>query len=543
MYAADLSLAVAAAEGLYFVDRFVKKNEKYLYKIQIILDNDTITGSAFVGGEQEIFLETPSNLQLECKNSIANLRWDRALLSNYVAYIVERATNSADFERVTEAPVVTLAPTENLSNRYEYFVDSLKADVEYSYRVLGQSVFGDYSLPSAIKTCKNADDPGFAVFILRGYSLENKSVQVEWECTDNPAIRGFMVERAINDAGPYTLLNSLSPLSPTDRSFLDVKPTDVNYYRVIALYGNDKTFRSSSFFVPLVDSIPPLTPFELIGNVDDFGVARVSWKSNSEADLFGFRVYVANNRSEEMSQLTNHPVQASAFQFKVNPRTLNDSIYFAVISVDNNQNESALSKIVSLALPDHINPTAPVMLPLEIDSIGIVVRWMPSSSRDVKSYDVYRQVAGDSRWIRINMQNASTTDAYRFIDRNAIKNAPALYTVVAVDDSGLESERPTPVETKNITITLAPAVRWKNSIALERQKVLLRWDYNQRGVKAFKLYKSMAGGLPSLYKTFPGKQLEFTDTLVPGTKCVFQIRALFEDGTASSLSEKLLIEQ
>lgn len=540
LYSADISLLVAQAQGLYFLDRSVKRDEKYLYKVRVITMADTLVGSVFVSGDQETnFLETPTSLQVECKNAVANLRWERPLLTNYAGYIVERSFDLKTFFPISDYPIVTLATRQYESNRYEYANDSLHSEKETYFRIIGQSIFGQRSLPSEVKSCKNSFEISMTSTISKGFSVDNKSIQIEWECQSNPDVKGFFVERATADHGPYKTLNALAPLPPAARTFVDLNPEISNYYRINVFGDGEKGTVSHSYFVTLVDSIPPSPPVDLSAQVDNFGQIKLKWKDNLERDIYGYRIYISNNRKEEMAQVTAAPVRSSHYDFNRSVRALNDSLFVGVVAIDNNQNQSKLSRIFALGLPDLIKPTAPIMLPPKIDSSGVLISWIRSSSVDVVGYELYRMPSSNNHWSRVSVVQASADSVCTFTDLTGPKGVSLLYTVVAIDDSGLESSRANPVMTKLLFNKTKPVVIWNGSRILGNNKILLRWDYKEPQVRLFRIYKSVSDGMFELIKTLSHDQTELIERYTPETKCSFRITAIFGDGTQSALSDIL----
>jgi uncharacterized protein len=540
LYSADLSIAVARAQGLYLVDRSIKNTERYLYKVSIFTESDTLSGSIFVAGDEvNGLLEPPANLQLECENSQANLRWDAPLLTRYATYRIERAVDMQAFKPIGDHSLVTLTPKNDALNNYEYFVDSIQVETHYSYQVVGQSIFGERSLPSESKNCKISSRSDLTVRVVNGLSFDNESIQIEWACEENSNIKGFLINRAVADNGVYKPLNHLAPLSPNQRVYVDLKPERSNYYKVSALGEGGIIFHSQSFFVALIDSIPPSPPDELQGEVDQFGKIKIKWKDLGESDLYGYRIYIANNRAEEMSQATSKPIPDRTYEFTRAVATLNDSLFIAVAAVDNNQNQSTMSEIFALGLPDLTRPTAPIILQPKHDSTGVVISWIKSSSVDVVEYDLYRRGSVGSHWIRIKKVPADGKSEFEFLDSTIPEGTPFFYCVMAIDDTGLESLKSSVVEAKKFPVGLRPSISWKPQRNIENKKILLQWSYAEKKLAFFKIYKAVDDGSMALYKTLGATVNEFLDDYQEHVKCKYQIVVFFSDGTKSRLSEIL----
>ena len=544
LFGADMSPAVAKASGLWFTDKSVKKGEKYLYRV--IINNttaDSLRGSIFIGPDDPYALMKPRNLQVEVKDLTASLRWDKAM-EGYTAYIVERSTDGKIFKALFDEPLVTVSPTEEKQTRYEYAIDSLPDVTQtYYYRVIGISPFGEKGAPSDVVSAKGSLPVDEVPYITSGINIDNKTIQLTWEfsTSKNTAIKGFNIERSEKPKGIFVPV-APAILPSTARQYIDKSPAQINYYRVTAQGNNGEKFVSALYYAQLVDSIPPLQPQGLKAVIDDEGTVQLSWTPNTDIDIFGYRVYKSNNKSEEMAQLTNEPVAKAAYVDKANLKTLNEYVYYRVVAIDRNQNQSALSDQLQVSLPDKIKPQPPVFLPVKNSVKGVLLTWTRSGSDDVQQYDVYRQPVNSKQWLRLKIIPVTTDTAYQYLDETSEPGKINRYTVVAVDEAKLESDPAQVVTGVKLDNVLKPAVEWKpHIITMEKNQVTLNWSYEVSGVKTFRIYRTFEGSAIELYKTMPAASRNFTDNLMPGKKYTYQVLAVFENDNQSKFSNELII--
>lgn len=548
LFSADMSPAVARASGLWFVDRTVKKGEKYLYRVLIKADglDPEMRGSVFVSTDEPYALTKPGNLRADVEGSLVSLRWDKSRAGLYTAYRLERSSDGSVFVPTSDVPLVTLSPNEKADTRYDYATDSL-ADVTrtFYYRVKGVTPFGEESQPSEVVSVRATMPITDVPFIRDGGSKDNRSIQIEWEFPEkhNVAIKGFNVERSLKPQGIYKVLTLQAPLPAEARTYSDKTPEKVNYYRVTAHGLDGQQYRSPIYLAQLVDSLPPLPPSNLKAKVDEFGKVKLEWQANTEPDMFGYRIYRSNHETEEMSQVTTEPIADTGFEDQVDLNTLNEVIYYKVMAIDRNQNHSDLSPILKVILPDKVKPMPPVFLPVASNENGISLSWMRSSSKDVVSYELYRRLPQRDEWQRIKMVQANQDSVFIFLDDTAEPGRLNTYTITAVDEAGLESEPATPVTGSRIDTKLRAPIVWKDPvIQLEKKTVLLTWAYDAPNVSGFRIYRSDGENMPVMYKTIPADKREFADVVRADTHYTYQIIVLFSNGSKSILSKELAVK-
>jgi fibronectin type 3 domain-containing protein len=447
---------------------------------------------------------------------------------------LERSEDGKNFKTVFDDPIVTLSPTRE-NTKYQYVNDTLQhLNKEYYYRIKGISPFGEYGPASKVLKVTGTKKVDAVPYINAGQSLDNKTIDLTWEFPEalNIAIEGFNIERAAIPSGKYNKVNK-ELLAKELRDYTDPSPEQTNYYRVIALTHDQKQVRSLDYFIHLIDSMPPSPPIGIKGVVDEHGSVTLTWNPNTERDIYGYRVYKAYYVNEEFAQLTSGPVKETQFKDKVVLKSLNEKVHYQVMAIDIHQNHSALSETYSLVLPDQVPPVAPVFLPVTSSLEGASLTWMRSSSFDVVRYDLYRK-GDNNQWIRINSLPVNQDTLYRYMDSNLKNGEMRNYTVVAVDDAGLESPPSSPVSGSRIRRSVWPAVTLAAPlIDKSANKVILKWNYGQSEIKMYQVYKSVNEAPWQLYRSVSNN--EITDPLNPGNNYRYTVIAVFADGSRSEM--------
>lgn len=541
LFSADLSPQVAVASGLWLTDKNIRKGDKYLYRI-VINSPDSIRGSVYLSPEDPYTLPRPQNLKGDFKEQLVSLRWNKSVINCYTAYLVERSVDGKIFTSISDTPLVTVSPLATQDTRFEYAIDSLKVLAQtYHYRVKGITPFGEHGPPSDVISGKGTPAVSRVPMISAVENHNNKTLLIHWDfpVTDNDAIGGFTVERSAQATAQFTKLNS-KMLPPRTRSYEDKLPGQVNYYRVTAHGLDHAPYTSHLYFAQLIDSMPPSPPSGLQATVSDSGLVMLSWKANTERDIFGYRIYKAFHVSEELAQVTSAPHAGTTYTDPVDLHTLNETVYYSVMAIDISQNHSDLSSLLKVVLPDKIPPQPPVFLPATSSPEGVALHWAPGASEDIAAYTVYRKRTESAQWEQITNLKADHDSIQHYLDETASSREVNIYTVVAVDEAGLESEPAAPVKGVSTRNALRPAITWKRPrINPEENEITLLWDYDQPQIHSLRIYRAVDAQPPVMFKTLAGEVNDFTDTMIPGRRYSYRIMAIFSDGLQSSLSTAL----
>lgn len=541
LFSADMSPAVAKASGLWLTDNQVKIGEKYLYRI-ILNAPDSVRGSIFVAPDDPYELPKPLNLQADFKDKFVSLKWDKGETMYYTAHVLERSVDGKVFRSISDSPLITVAPTAVADTRYEYALDSLPDLITtYHYRVRGITPFGEVGPPSSPVRGKGRPMVEQVPFITSAQSPNNSFIDIHWDFPshNNAAIKGFEVRRGVEPKGNYDALTK-ELLTPQTRSFIDTSAGQSNYYKVLALGLDGEWYSSHVYYAQLVDSIPPHRPTGLKAEVSDKGQVTLSWDANTDADIYGYRIYKAYHQSEEFAQVTSEPLRKNTFVDAVDLNTLNEYVYYSVMSIDRTQNHSGLSQSLQVLLPDKVRPQPPVLLAHKSDHSGISISWRRGASADIVKYKVYRNVHGETEWMESRTLLAADDSVYFFKDTTTAAGKKYFYTVIAIDEAGLESTPTPPVAARTPITALRPAIEWKKpKLNREENTLTLGWNYREESVHIFRIYRSTGDERIVTFQNISGKEVQFSDTMVPGKTYRYRIMAVFVNGQKSSLSEEL----
>lgn len=542
LFSADMSTRAAKAMGLFFTDKTAKKSESYLYKVMIkdYTAQAIDTGYVLTGFLEYRELPRPLNLANYKQGQSIVLAWDKMSSEEaYTAYWVERSVNGKEFEPLNTEPLINPGADDKQTPYFTY-VDTLPYEnIKVQYRVRGISPFGEYGPWSDTTFVTGGpvlnNNPAIIVY----ESPDSKLVKIGWEFpVEDKAVSGFKVMRSNSDISGFIDISGLLP-SHT-REYIDKSPMPTNYYKVFAMGESGDITMSLAVLVQPVDSFPPLPPKGIAAKVDSTGKVTLRWKSNSEQDIHGYRVYRANSLNEEFSQITVAPVRDTVFYDKINIKTITRNVYYMLMAIDKRQNHSAFSEALEVKRPDFIAPVRPVFKEVRADEKGVFMVWSSSTSTDVVTLELHRYAADSSAKVLVARFTDINTET--FMDSAASGDTVYHYQLTALDDAGNRSEKATIAAVSGRKVSSAIALKVKAN--RNRQNIELTWDIPlAKGVAKFIIYRGIDDAPIAAFTAVGGTSTSFIDDQpTVSTKYTYAIRAQFADGSMGSVSKAVSVD-
>ncbi len=544
LFSADLDFEVALFSGLAFVDNDTKASETYLYKIISEIPEDKLNvkfGAVFLSRKDYRPLPKPLELAGIFKDSQVMLSWNYKLLErDYSSYFIERSSDAGrSFQRISEDPVTSLNNTDEQNTSRIVYIDSLPQNgKEYQYRIKGISPFGETGPYSDIIKGKGVKGHYYNPAILDAVlSKDQLSVVITWDFPQEgiEGLSHFEIVRADQVQGDFVPV--ISGVDRSQRTIIVNDVQSINYYSVTAV-GLDGTKRIS--FPRMVqpdDAIPPADPRGLTGTIDSTGIVTLRWQQNTEKDFLGYRVFRANLEDEEFTQITFRPIVENTIIDTIPIKTLVKKIYYKVQAFDKRYNPSGFSEVLKLNRPDIIPPTPPVITKFKVTDQEVELQWVSSNSEDAIKTLIYKKKKGTRlNWELVADLNIADS---RYKDKSYKEKGEYLYTLLTIDESGLESDPIAPVTIFINGNKVKPNIERFNVTANREEKhILLNWIYKEKGVTELLLFRGKGEQKPTLYKVFKDGQNSFVDNkLVINTDYTYLLQAVFSSGSKSPLKK------
>lgn len=542
MMSASFSTKAAIGLGLRYVDKRIHKNSKYIYRVYA-----AASAPIFQTDTALFIIETKKELPLAPVQEVATYEGDRIIslrwrdVERYVGFYIERSADGKNFTRLNENPYVQFSSAQNTDNAFTYN-DSIPTNYKYYYyRVKGISIFSEISESSVVVRAKGRDrTPPGQPFIYKAEYDGTRSAVLEWSpYVVTPDVKGFLVSRAQDVKGPFEPMHqTLLPPSTVRYTDSKVDVGGLNYYMVTVVDTAGNVVSSLPRYVVTPDDVPPVQPVGLTGRINDKGVVTLSWKPGKEGDIEGYRIYRANAKDHTFNPMSS-TIMDTIFMDTVTLQTLTKHIYYKIVAVDRNKNNSVYSQTLELKRPDKIPPSTPAFNDFTSGEKWVDMRWAISSSKDVVKQVLNRRRKGED-W-HVLTQLSAEISAYR--DTLVSRNTWYEYALEAVDDSGLRSEKSFPLNVKVYDSGVRPGVKDVMVRKSDNGKsVVLTWKYISNVQCHVVIYRAVNNAPLEMYQSAAIAEMSFIDLNIHNGKYQYAIKVMYDDGGESELSKTASIE-
>ena len=450
LFAAEQNFNVAKGMALGYEDFNLDPKNTYIYRVVINNTTPTIDGTVKISPSEIPNLPLPLEVSGRGFDKMISIKWkQKGLEGIYSTYDVERSTDGTNFETANELPFLFSSDSEEDTD-FAFFNDSLdNNETTYHYRVRGRTPFGTLGPPSQI--IKEKGRPSrleLSLVFDKENNVTEEKVNLTWNNFDSSLeneIIQFSIFRSTSSAKSFEQINE-DKIPSSARNFTDQDPIPTAYYRLEAEDKNGYFYQSTAQLIQLPDSEPPAIPQSLAGNFITSHQVQLQWTPNTESDLKGYRLFVANNRNSSYTQITSQAVVDEKYVYDIDPQFMVDSIFFKIISTDQRENYSDRSPALALARPDKIAPSDPVLFKTIPTPMGIEVGWEFSTSNDVDRHELQRKPQNAPGWktvvsIRYNEEDNFQTNltpnspaATHFIDSSLLELRTYDYRLLAFDE-------------------------------------------------------------------------------------------------------------
>jgi fibronectin type 3 domain-containing protein len=536
MISASFSKTAANGLAVRYTDKSIHKNSKYIYRVFAASTSPLFrldTALFIIETKKEFVIAPVQNLAVYEGDKLISLRWHDA--EHYAGYYIERSADGKIFTRLSENPYIQFASQKNSKDDEFTYNDTIPVNYkQFYYRIKGVSIFSETSEPSYIIEAHGRDrTPPVQPFIYKAEYKGKNTAVIDWApYTSSPDLKGFFISRGQDIKGPFNVLHD-NILPPSTRNYTDTKVTEggMNYYVLTAVDTAGNIVTSLPRYVVTPDGVAPVKPTGLSGKIDMKGAVKLSWNQGKENDIEGYRIYRANSKDHVFNPISS-TVPDTVFQDTITLNTLTKHVYYEIVAVDRNKNNSPYSDMLELKRPDIVPPVAPVIDDFRSGEKSMEIRWVISSSDDVVKQILYRRTK-DQEW-RVIAELAQKINVYR--DTLVDKNNWYEYSLEAVDDAGLHSDKSFPLNVKVYDSGIRPPVQKFNVIkSPDGKSLLLSWKYYEKGDYWFVIYRSIDGKDLMTYKTLSSEQTSLIDSNIIKGTYQYSIKVEYKDGGESGL--------
>lgn len=531
--------------GLGIRDKDLEATGKYLYVIKMAASPEKVSASVKVDLST---YESPivPKLQAEFLSSRVELQWRTYEFRDfYYGYFLERSEDGVNFEVINETPFVNVydTTTQEALKSFHYIDSLAQNDKTYWYRLRGADYLGGISEKYTEVTGMGYEEISHSPMIHEAIQTDSNYAVIKWKFPEafEGRVKEFQIFHSDSLDGIFSPV--VEGIDPGEREVAVRMRYNTNAYRVVLVpFGGPKK-ASFPALVMAWDEEPPAMPLGFTGTIDSLGIVRLEWDPNTEIDLDGYKVYKSYFKEEEFSGITSRPIQVTNFVDTVDMVVGNEWVYYTIQAVDERNNRSAFTQIVELKKKDMYPPVEPHIHKVDKSTGQIEIHWYNSSSPDVEKHRLFRKILGEEDSWTLVREYSLEDNTVSYMDTNVVRKKVYAYTLVAIDDDGLESEPAQAATAKVIDYGLRDAIEVTAvNLADDQKQVEIKWDY-PLNASEFWIYKGSDKERTSLMKVISAEEMELIDqNLQKGRTYHYYLKAFFEDGSFSPFTEKIEVQ-
>ncbi|MEM9930875.1 MAG: hypothetical protein AAF840_13720, partial [Bacteroidota bacterium] len=499
------------------------------------------------------YVTPPPAPATEFKDRAVNLSWPHA--PGHASYdVLRRVAGTETWEKRNPNRVgIWVAAAEPV-----VYTDSLPDnDTFYEYALVARDAFDFTSSHGSVAWGKGQSKSQLGSPLVEAEETPG-AFTIRWSFppdSDTTDLAYCVVYRALDPLGGQSRISGALP--PEQRTFVDSIYQDEQWYAVHA-YASDGSHRESvRVHVLASDTIPPDPPPVLEASADQDGVVTLSWEPSAATDVIGYRVFFSLREDRPGTRLTDTLEVINRRLDTLDLKTLEDTVYYRVVALDERENVSEFSVALALPVPD-INPPAPPRLrSFTADTNGVALTWAPSSSTDVVNYLFQRKVVGTNYWETFQ-RVAPTTTVSTLVDVSGRTDLRYQYQIVALDEAGLRGVSNL-LTARRLAPVIRPAVAELNGVAQrDLDRIELTWNYPlDPAIRQFRIYRALPGEALTTYRDLEADAVDRREARRSGapaqwrfrddaprrdTEYVYAVQAIYRNGGMSRLGESVSVK-
>lgn len=548
-YCGTYNYDIAEKSGLAYHFE-IEPNKKYRVKVstgnfeayEFLLEDNTAN-----------LVETPK-LQAEFGNRQVELKWKTTEhKDHFFGYFVEVSKNGGrNYNYIQKIPYINVNDTIQGDPELAFLKTVLELDknyLDYFYRLRGMDYFGFPSEKYSLIKGYGYEAISIPPIITRADQTEDNHAYLRWEIepTTTRLIEALQIQRADSLEGEFIPVGDNLSITTRDTSIL--MDTTSNFFRVAILPKDGKEVVSTTVFIMGQDTIPPIVPIGLTGEVDSLGIVTLNWEANIEEDLWGYKVFTSDFLEAEFSNLTSSPITTTIFKDTINLKTNVEEVHYKIQAADTRNNRSAFTTILTLKRPDIIPPITPVITQVRYveDSARVEVAWDNSGSEDLLSQQLFRKnlTLNEPNWTLLATYD-TTNLATLYYDTDYIEGNEYAYILTAQDDDGLTSPPSSPLTTKVVN-RKARNIFENISVNIDEEtgEATISWQLiDPENVEEIIIYRGKTESDIALYKIVEPEPNEWVEANIKkGKPMYFYLNPIIKEGPSATFSELIIVER
>lgn len=425
------------AFGLIHIDKGWKKGQLVRYRIEHY-QGDALSGQIELSADPE-YTVYPDQLEIGYRlvtDSLVSVAWQTPVSSFQETIGVQaeifKRTGQAGYQ---SARLNIVSRSAGSDSSFVHYQERVRPGQAYAYYAQLKDWVGNYGLPSDTLYAL-AYDPGSvqAIATLRA-AADSDGVRLTWDPLPSEAIyTGIEVLKSRNYDSAYVVLDTIAA---HEVGYLDnrVLNGSMYYYRVkpVFISGADEDFikyaEASVVTAYSEGYLAPAAPEGVYATTTDQGV-RIRWWAPEGLDTYGY--YVLRGSTMGNMELISGSVRDTVYVDSLLAKGYSGQMHYAVLAMNQNQQLSDTSQVVTVAVRQPQVLMAPGGLAVRVVPGGVYLRWNAVMELDdrVSGYAVFRRVQGSEEFDAVHAGPLLLPD---YTDTTAVAGTAYEYAVSTHD--------------------------------------------------------------------------------------------------------------
>lgn len=584
MVIAERRRDIAAAMGLRYVDKDVKRDVEYGYYLTPNLSPDVLQVTpALIYVENKPYEPKPCTLELT--DSIASadvvmLTWPYT--DEYSAFDIERRKKGQkDWVVLNEKPYMSMT-MDMFEGDYppSLFADTNMEPGTYMYRLRGYDSFGDKSAPGPEHEVVMPDlippVPPRIKLITINRGDTTITARIDWAKESlEPDLLGYIPfyqygapddmeslgeEDRVNTAdsalygGRWVPLIKDRVLAPTDSSVVvDVRGLNTGMVTIAAVDSAMNMTYAMPMPMRIEDLEPPVPPTNLRGIVSAEGVVTLGWAPSRSPDTYYYEVFTANDTTHTFVLVPNQQQhQDTLFKDTLSLEVNHPFKYYKVRTIDWAGNNSEFTEPLRVVRPNFNAPSECFIDTSWVTQDSIYMRWVISPEKDLDKVRVFRRLSNEAQWTMIQtyyQDEVNGKSTIEVVDRPEPNQTQRYYYAIeAINMTGVSTGLS--MQTcylfqgqRMFDVPIKLDGGWRE----DKKRVVLAWDAPEElpivAPYHYVLSRQLEGeDFFRPYRSIKSDQRSFEDRrMKPGESTVYRLEILFEDGRRTTPSNEVKV--
>jgi len=359
-------------------------------------------------------------------NSIA-FEWQKVDDARVIGYNLYRANLNEETTKLRQVDLI--------ENRYtsHFLDDDLEPDTKYAYTFSSATNSDVESRPTKTFQVTTLARPEAIAFI-QAISNLPRQIKIVWRPHSNESIEYYKVFRSTPQDSDWEKLETLDGRLQAEYIDTDLKDNVVYLYKVIAYTFHDIASTESQIVKAQTKALPAGVQ-NLTASRDLPKKILLNWEASASLDIVKYIINRSSTPNGSFSKIKE--LNAGVFTFEDFINEDGKTYFYKVTTIDKDGLESS----------DSINPVMgvtltklnkPILTLAQIQGEKAILNWQAGDNR-ARYYNIYKTIK-DSFFKTRNQKYTNITDL-RFEDKDIVRGVEYKYSVEAVDENGIVSER------------------------------------------------------------------------------------------------------